>query len=78
MNLKIKKIYFPGNDDAERPGWDGFLGENSFLGGDGCVTITARVGDTKEYKYKEVGTYDQKVNTIIIIPICSDGELAIW
>lgn len=23
--LKIKKIDFPGNDDAERPGWDGFL-----------------------------------------------------
>ncbi|OMF96834.1 helix-turn-helix domain-containing protein [Paenibacillus sp. FSL R7-0337] len=22
---KIKKIDFPGNDDAERPGWDGFL-----------------------------------------------------
>lgn len=23
--IKIKKIDFPGNDDAERPGWDGFL-----------------------------------------------------
>ncbi|RNA66210.1 HigA family addiction module antitoxin [Alteribacter keqinensis] len=23
--LKIKSIDFPGNDDAERPGWDGFL-----------------------------------------------------
>ncbi|POR29287.1 helix-turn-helix transcriptional regulator [Paenibacillus polymyxa] len=23
--LKIQKIDFPGNDDAERPGWDGFL-----------------------------------------------------
>lgn len=23
--LKIKKVDFPGNDDAERPGWDGFL-----------------------------------------------------
>ncbi|WP_461611931.1 HigA family addiction module antitoxin [Cytobacillus kochii] len=23
--LKIKKIDFPGNDDAERPGWDGYL-----------------------------------------------------
>lgn len=27
-----KQICVPGNDGAERPGWDGLLGKNSFWG----------------------------------------------
>jgi addiction module HigA family antidote len=83
----LKKVDFPGNDDAERPGWDGFVDA-----GEGTPWIPAGLsgwefGTNKKVKAKADGDFDKSVKAlekkereettfVFVTPRCWPGKAA--
>ena len=58
----LLKVDFPGNDDAERPGWDGFVESNSATPWLPAGISGWEFGVTKDIKGKADGDFSKSVN----------------
>ncbi|MFQ2049227.1 HigA family addiction module antitoxin [Aeromonas veronii] len=60
----LLKVDFPGNDDAERPGWDGFIEADSGTPWVPCGASGWEFGVTKDIKGKANGDFAKSVKAI--------------